>query len=424
MARSHSNPGPSFFLAPILIFVFLFSGAFGQNGEALSPNDRLDVFEKVWKSVKDKYYDPNLNGVDWNAVRERYRPQVAAASNDTEFYSVLKQMTGEMGDAHTRFLTPREAFEFKNRQTTTTGIILDEIEGRIIVALVAKDSEAEKAGIRPGMPVTEINGQPVSALIEKNQAEVTKSSSERAIRILTLRRLTDGDPETQISLTLIDASGKSFNATLTRKQVPNPSKVASRKLESGFGYVSISRFFAPAADLFVQEYDEIKDTRGLIIDLRYNGGGSMTEVLKIAGMFIENRKSFGKIIKRKGQPQDIWIDGTFKANYSRPVVVLVNSFSASGSELFASGLQELGRVKVIGTQSCGCLLGITQLRDMKGGGELHLSETGFLSPNGKIYERMGVTPDVNVTPKIDDLQRGIDRGLEEAEKILTEMVSK
>lgn len=411
------------------VFLVLFTlvsltAAVAQSKAELSKNDRADIFEKVWKSVKEKYYDPNLNGVNWLKTRDDYKPQVENAKTDEEFYSAIKLMVSEIGDAHTRFLTPREAFEFKTRQTTSAGIAIEEIEGKIIVSKVRQDSEAATAGIKPGMEMISIDGSPIAEKISQARTQIKASSSERASKILLYRKLLDGEPDTKVKIGLIGFEGKAFEAELTRQMRPNQSQADSRLLPSGYGYISLSRFVPPAASLFEKELEKVKDAPGLIIDLRYNGGGSINEVVKIAAMLVGNRTSFGKIISRSKPPIDIWVTPNPNITYRGPTVILLNSFSASGSELLSSGLQEAGRAKVIGSQSCGCLLGISQLRNMKGGGELHLSELGFLSSKSRVYEKIGVTPDIAVGLTIKDLQEGNDRSLEQAENALAELTTK
>lgn len=407
-----------------LIVLILLTSALAQSKAELSKDDREEIFEKVWKSINEKYYDPNLNGVNWLQTRDSYKSQLDEAITDDEFYSVIKQMVSEMGDAHTRFLTPREAYEFKTKQTTTAGILIEEVEGKIVVSRVSPDSEALNAGIKPGMEVTSIDGAPIAEKIAAAKKELRASSSERASKILLYRKLLDGEPDTKVKIGLNDFSGKPLEFELTRRQKSAQSQALSKRLPSGFGYISLSRFMNPAASLFQKELESLKDAPGLIVDLRYNGGGNINEVQKIATLLVENRTSFGKVMTRSKPPVEMWVSPNSNISYRRPVVILLNSFSASGSELLSSGLQEAGRVKVIGAQSCGCLLGISQLRNMKGGGELHLSELGFLSSKGKVYEKIGVTPDIPVELTIADLQNGIDRGIEQAETALTELTSK
>src|SRR5215467_11358952 len=75
----------------------------------LSAKDRMANFEKIWHSIQDNYYDPGLNGVNWDEVRQRYRPQVEALTSDQDFYKLMERMTSELHDAHTHVLPPAVA---------------------------------------------------------------------------------------------------------------------------------------------------------------------------------------------------------------------------------------------------------------------------------------------------------------------------
>ncbi len=407
-------------------FVFFSASANFVNAQAkdeLSAKDRINVFEKVWDLVNDRYYDPKLNGVNWASVKVKYQPLIERAMSDEDFYSVLKQMTGEMNDAHTRFLTPREAVEFKKREGTTVGVLLANIEGKTVVERVLPDSEADSAKIKAGMSVRTIDGKTVKEKIAEAEKNIVNSSSDRATEVLIYRRLLSGEPGTSVKVGLTDEKGKDFEVTLTRKVVSQESKVIAEKLASNIGYISVSSFRAPVSEKFKQALIELKDTSGLIVDLRYNGGGNISEVLRMAGFLLDDEYPFGKYVRRAGDKKQQLRD--FSAGikgeqiYSAPVVVLVSKYSASGSELFSSGLQEAGRANVIGSQTCGCLLGISRFYKMKGGGELHISDIGFLSAKGKIYEKIGVTPDKIVGLQLSDLRNNVDVGINEAEKMLS-----
>lgn len=412
-----------FILAAFVFFSASANFANAQGKDELSSKDRINVFEKVWDLVNERYYDPKLNGVNWASVKVKYQPLIEGAVSDEDFYNTLKQMTGEMNDAHTRFLTPREAVEFKKREGTTVGVLLTNIEGKTVVERVLPDSEAERAKIKAGMNVRTIDGKPVKEKLAEAEKSIVNSSSERATEILIYRRLLSGEPETSVKIGLTDEKGKDFEVTLTRKVVSQESKVIAGKLASNIGYISVSSFRAPVSEKFKQALIELKDTSGLIVDLRYNGGGNISEVLRMAGFLLDDEYPFGKYVRRDGDKKQQLRN--FSAGikggqiYSAPVVVLVSKYSASGSELFSSGLQEAGRANVIGSQTCGCLLGISRFYRMKGGGELHISDIGFLSAKGKIYEKIGVTPDKIVGLQLSDLRNNVDIGIKEAEKILS-----
>src|SRR5712671_1022320 len=123
----------------------------------LSAKDRVRIFEQVWKLVNENYYNTNFNGVDWNRVHERYRPQAESASNDNEFYTVLRHMVGELRDAHTQIITPEERQYEKRKQGVTVGVRIREVDGKPTVISIAGGSEAEQAGIKPGMRVVSID---------------------------------------------------------------------------------------------------------------------------------------------------------------------------------------------------------------------------------------------------------------------------
>ena len=402
-----------------VFFLTLAAGfTFAQNTAELLPKERLEVFNTVWEKINKKYYAADLNGVDWQAVRVKYQPQVEAVRTDREFYAVLKEMVSRMNDAHTRFLTPREAQEFKNQQGTGVGLRFGEVEGKTAVLYVLKDSPADRAGVKTGMTVRTIDGKPVAEMMAEIIKNIGGSSSKRAENILANRRLLEGEPETSVAIGLTDFEGKDFEVQLIRKTIAQEPKPVARRLDSGIGYISLNTFRGNAFAAFKSEFEKIRDAPALIIDLRYNGGGSITEVLQIAGLFEKKGTSFGKAFNRSQKKTAISANGDDKNLYSAPIVILINASSASGSELFASGLQEAGRAAVIGSQSCGCLLGITEERNLKGGGVLQLSEIGFTSANNKIYEKIGVTPDRIVPLTLQNLRTPVDEDLTEAENYL------
>jgi carboxyl-terminal processing protease len=386
--------------------------------EQLSAEDRREVFEDVWKMIDEKYYDPSFNGVNWSTVHDRYAPLIDKATSDEEFYTLLKRMVGELRDAHTRFHTPRERRERKLDQGTSAGVTLYEVEGRTVVVSVDSSSEAARAGVEEGMLVRTVDGKPIEARLAEAQKTVGGSSSERAFKLRLYRKIIDGDPGTTFALGLARANGTALNVVLTRRIVSETATVSSRVLPSGFGYIRLSLWKSPVYKDFKRALDRLKDTPGIIIDLRGNPGGEVNEVLRIAGYFFSERVSFGRFINRSGKFIPLFTRPDDDRVYNGAVAVLVNESSGSASEMFSGVLQENGRATVVGRQSCGCLLGIAKYREVEGGGELAISELGYISPKGKKLEGNGVFPNEQVSLKIADLQRHRDAAVEEAEQQL------
>ena len=396
---------------------------------SLSARERVEVFEEVWKTINEKYYDPSFNGVDWKAARERYRPHVDVVASDDEFYSLLNQMTGELHDAHTRVRSPRQNRDRKKRQATSAGVLIYEVEGTPVVFDVTPDSDAARAGVRPGMVVRTVDGRPVAEAIAAARQEVGASSSERATRVLSYLRLIAGEPGSTLRLGLTRADGTPVDVALTRQTISAAPQFTARLLPSGDVYVGFKRFRPPAARQLKEALVKFKGAPGLILDLRANGGGDGREGFRVAGYFFNEKVPIARIVTRTGKPPSalfglVSLPREFQAGgkggqlYSNPVVILVNEGTGSTAELIANAMQEQGRAYIVGTQSCGCVLGVLDDRELRGGGSLAVSELGFVTPKGRKLEGEGVMPDRSVPLTLRDFQSGHDLALQEAEEYL------
>jgi carboxyl-terminal processing protease len=385
---------------------------------SLSPGERVKLFEEVWKAINERYYDPTFNGVNWKKVHDKYRPEVDRVTSDEELYSLLNRMLGELRDAHTRLFTPRERDERRRLQAISLGLSVYEVEGKTVVTSVEPDSEAARAGIEPGMIVQTIDNKPLAERIAEVRTRMGGTSTDRALLLRLYRLLLDGEPGSSLRLGLARADGKQINIVLTRRIVSDAPRIIYRRLPSGYGYIKLNVWKSPIHEQFKRALQELKDAPGMIIDLRGNPGGEVNEILKIAGYFFSSKMPFGRFITRTGRPLELFSAHHSDMIYSGPVAILVNEGSGSGSEMFSGVLQESGRAIVIGRQSCGCLLGITEYRKVRGGGELAISELGYISPKGRRLEGVGVIPNELVELKLSDLQSRRDIALEEAEAAL------
>jgi carboxyl-terminal processing protease len=388
-----------------------------ESSDALSLRDRVGVFEEVWETIDQKYYDPSFNGVDWRAVRDRFRPLVEQASSNEEFYGFLKLMVGELHDAHTRFHTPEQRRERERLQAVSAGLSVFDVEGKVVVVSVEPDSDAARAGVERGMIVLAIDGKPVADCLAKARARVAGTSSDRAVRLRLYRMIIDGEPGTTLRMNLARADGSALDVALSRRIVPDTAVVTSRRLASGLGYIRLTLWKSPIRKQFKKALEQLKDAPGIVIDIRGNPGGEADEVVKIASYFFNSHVPFGKFSKRSGKAIYLRTDDDDQV-YKGPVAILVNEGSGSGSELFAGVMQEKGRATIVGRQSCGCVLGISEFKKLKGGGELAVSEYGYLSPRENTFEGTGVIPDRTVELKISDLQGHRDAVLDEAERLL------
>ncbi|HWM92721.1 MAG TPA: S41 family peptidase [Thermoanaerobaculia bacterium] len=430
MNESRSPSLRNHILRLVLLVVLITSAAESRN--PFSARERIEVFEEVWSTIQDKYYDPAFNGVDWNAVKLEYRPRLDSVTNDEDLYLLLARMVAELHDAHTRFRSPRQRQEREQRVATSTGLIVREIEGVPVIIDVTPGSDAERAGVVAGMIVRRVDGRPFSERLEEVSREIEPGSSERHTRLIAYARVLGGKPDTSLALELARADGSLLEVSLQRRTVPATPQLSSLPLPSGYLYIRFDRFLSPVAKQMravLEEHKHAPGASGLILDLRVNGGGDAQEMLRIAELFFDRKVPVGRLLTRTGKPPSFFLglvrlpieisvgrDGG--QVYGGPLVVLTSEATGSSSETLVNLLQENQRATVLGTQTCGCALGVLRHRKIKGGGELDISEIGLLSAKGRRIEGAGITPDKIVTPTIIDLQQQRDVPLEEAQKIL------
>ena len=406
-----------------------------QPATALTIAQRERAFDFVWTTVNDRYYDPHMNGADWKAAGERFRPLALQAPDDEAFWDTLDRMTGELRDAHTRVESPKRAAQRRSFESVTLGFFFRLFGEMLVVTSVSSESDAWWAGVRPGMSILEIGGEPAMAAYRRLLAEARNDSTDRARHLRAVRKLTAGELDSTVVLTFQRADRSTFTATLARKRIASPPSEMHRVLPSGFGYVRFSQWHQPMQAEVIEAIKSLRSTTGIVIDLRGNPGGSALMVRNVAALFFAEHKTFGRTITRTGKPVSLFFetfelikltqdfDGTPDA-YTGPVVVMVNAGSGSGSELFAAIMQSLGRARIVGEPSCGCLLAFLGFAKVPGGGELAYSEVGFVMSDGKRIEGVGVIPDLTVPLAIGDLQVSRDRTLEEAEALLKTLNTK
>jgi carboxyl-terminal processing protease len=414
-------------LSSFLLLLF----AAGIVSAQTSAPDRIKIFEKVWETISKKYYDPHFNGVDWSKIRELYQPRVEAAKSDDEFYRLVKRMVGELGDIHTSFRAPSDVEADKRKVTVGVGLWLGEAEGKAVIFGVEPNTEAARSGLRPGMIVNKIDGRETTEILAEKRA-VIKSSSMNAVDRKAFAQLLSGAENTSVLLSVFEPNDPATREVTLVRRVANSPKEAetlftSRRMPSDVGYIRFDEFDFKVLKKFKKSLTELKDTKGLIIDLRFNRDGYHYAMSEMAELFFSEKVSFGKTITRTGKipkilgisltPKETFVGDDDTQRYAAPVMILMSNYSASAAEHFAAGMQESGRARIVGGQSCGCMLGVMGKTKIKGG-ELYVSQLDFVTARGKRIEQVGVIPDVLIVPTVADTQAGFTRAINEAENLL------
>jgi carboxyl-terminal processing protease len=418
----------------VLIFGLVLSIAASGTSRPLSPKEREEVFEKVWKDVDEHYYDPEFGGVKWQEIHERYLPFVQAAKDDKDFYSVVDRMTAELHDAHTRFSSPEQWENRKKHQGVSIGFRPGYVEGKVVVLDILPDSNAAHAGIEPGMIVTALDGQPIAGRLAESAQKVLPSSTERVTKLRVLSNVFAGPLEAPFAASLERADGSAFEVKFRRQTLSTAPRVTAARLSSGFGYLRFDEFHPSLVKDFKTAVENLRAAPGMILDLRRNRGGVGATLEAMAGLFFDRKTLFERRMSRKqvtaserdghhAEEQQVFVGKNGAQIYSAPVVILVSEYSASATEVFSAGMQDSGRASLVGGPSCGCVLGITHDRVMKGGGVLEISEILWFSPKDRKLEGQGVIPDRVAVPTIASLREKRDLVLEEGEKMLLEIAA-
>ena len=392
--------------------------------DRLDASTRVAAFDFVWQTVDTRYYDPKMNGVDWKAAGEKWRAQVLQAPDDDAFWDRLDRMAGELRDVHTRVVSPKRARLLERWQAVGLGFAFRPLGAALVVTSANRTSDAWKAGVRPGMTLAEVNGEPAQTTFSRLRAEARAGSTENQRNTLAAARLLGGEPQSTATLVFEGADGTRLLATLARQVFRNPPLVTHRRLPEGPGYIRLSAWHPSQTGAMTQALAALKDAPSLVIDLRGNGGGSGGMVEQVARQFFEGEVQAGRVLTRTGKPITLAFElipvvkleqvlrGT--GLYKAPVAILMDPLSASASESFAAIMQSQRRATVVGEVSCGCLLGFLGYATVPGGGQLAYSEVGFALPDGRRIEGTGVVPDLPVPLTAQDLLDNRDRALEAA----------
>jgi carboxyl-terminal processing protease len=317
-----------------------------------------------------------------------YRPVAASELVNAS----ISGMIADLRDRFSQYLAPRDYKRFlrsSSQQFSGVGMTVDTVPRGLRVVEVFDQSPAQRAGIAPGDVITAVNGRSLVRIAEDAATALIK-----------------GKPGTNVRLTLLRA-GHARTVTVTRATVSVPV-VASHLYTSGgkkVGWVALEEFNSGAHGELRAAIDRLlkQGARGLVFDLRDNGGGLVEEAQLVASTFLPE----GAVIvttRGRTQPTETLTASGSPIPARIPLAVLVNRATASAAEIVTAALQDHKRAVVVGTHTFG--KGVFQeVTQLPNGGALKITVGEYFTPNGRnlggggIREGAGIAPDISVSAR-------------------------
>ncbi len=338
----------------------------------------------------------------WSIVHQRYVDQPL---DDTALMrGAIRGMMAALGDAHSAYLDPQE---YKEAETSISGeyegigAYVDTTKDYLTVVSPIAGSPAEKAGLRSGDQIIAIDGQDMTGVNPELVRQKVLGPAGSTIH-LTIRR---------------EGVDQPLEFDIVRAKIVIPS-VESKMLDNGIAYVKLSVFGDKSA---TELHDALKDLmaqqpKGLILDLRNNPGGVVPVAVQIASEFIGE----GVIIYEQQSDGTRTPTNALSGGLATeiPLVVLVNEGSASASEMVAGAIQDHGRGKLVGVTTYGKGSEQNWVPLSNNQGAVLVTFARWLTPNGRVIDKVGLTPDVVVKMTDEDLTAGRDPQLDAAVQLL------
>jgi carboxyl-terminal processing protease len=404
----------------------------GVPGAVPSAENRGDVrqktFEIVWRTVKEKHFDPAMGGVDWDKAHETYASKVAAVKSDRELYPLLQEMLGLLHQSHFNVIPPESLMPEDRNEPSSGGVGIDLrlVRGAAMITRVEPDSSASKAGLRPGFLIKQIGDRSVEEII----AAFAKSAERAEIKNIRLTRSVlaamGGSPGAPVKIVYLDDKDRPHETILTTEKLkgelspsfgnfpPQYTEFETKRMANGAGYIGYIRFnifTAPVIEKLKAAISGFGDADGMIFDLRGNPGGIGGIATTIAGRICDQPGSLGVMKMRSGELKFAFFPQ--ENRYAGPVAVLIDGMSASTSEVFSGGIQEIGRAVIVGERSAGAALP-SFIQKLPTGALFQFAVADFKTPKGVLIEGRGVIPDVEARYDRASLLAGRDAQLEAA----------
>ena len=316
--------------------------------------DKIRVLNQIISIVNENYVEP----VNWDEAL------------DGAFLGLLEEL-----DPHSSYIS-RDKLEAVNEQFhgkfEGIGIEFDLLGGYITVISPVVDSPSDRAGLQPGDKIVAIDGEDAYEITREDVYNTLRGPKGTAV-LLTIRR--PGQAET-------------FDVEIIRDQIPIYSLISSFMIDDQIGYMRLTRFASSTSQEVLEAVESLREegmTR-LIFDLRTNSGGYLEQAVNVADLFITSPDTLVYTAGRKTEMSEVFIASSKRGYEDFAVIVLINRWSASASEIVAGAIQDLDRGLVVGETSFG--KGLVQRQwPLKDGSALRVTIARYYTPSGRLIQR-------------------------------------
>lgn len=375
------------------------------------PAERRQAFSEAWRLLRQNFYDPDFHGQDWDALRAHYEPWAMKTSTKRGFADVFNMMLGELNASHLGFYAADRA-ETEEQRTGLLGAEIDPVEDGVRVERVVPKSPAdrEESRLRPGDVITAVDGEPVSP--ERNfYSLLVDRAGERTV--LSVRDAEGSERRVVIRPT------ESLSDELYEEWVRDRAALVEEYSGGRLGYIHVRGMNWPSFERFERELEASGDGKeGLLVDVRYNGGGWTTDYLLTVLTYPQHAYTVPR-----GAAEDLDTQHTeFRAHYpfgerlpqsawTKPVAALANENSFSNAEIFSHAFKTLGLGPLVGGPTFGAVIS-TGGAGLIDGSFVRLPFRGwYVRATDENMENGPAVPDISIPRRPDDRADGEDAQL-------------
>lgn len=380
-------------LLAVVLIVALVSFVFGTRANNLSV---------LISDSQNKQLPENLDYSSVEEVYDRLREKFDGKLDATKLLDGAKKgLVEATGDPYTVYFTDEEGKEFMNDLEGTfsgIGAELDKRDTRLFIVSTLDDSPARKAGLLANDTIVKVNDQ-----------DTADWSTDKAVSEIR------GEKGTTVKLTILrDQELKEFS--IVRQEIITPS--VKWEVADNIGYLRISRFAETnTIDLATQAAEDFKakGVKGVVLDLRGNGGGYLEAAQKISSLWLQDKTVVQE--RRDEQVVDTLRSGSSPSLAGMPTVVLVDGGSASASEIVAGALRDNNAAQLVGVKTFG-KGSVQEIEKLSSTGQLKVTVAKWFTPNGKNISKEGIAPDVEVKISDENLKNNQDPQKDKAFELL------